>query len=164
MKLTQRYETRLQTDKVENIGATLTAKLESSAPERVVDYVSLSLDNLDASIARMKDAQKELKQMVTELENQKEVIKIGTASWLNEAGIDSLKGDLTSSMKVVESKIKEELKITCDEDTLINQGYFVAKLDKTAIKNSIKDGVEIDGAELEITHSEQSLTVYKKRK
>jgi len=164
MKIATRYDTRLQTDSIENISATLDSKLASSAPERVVDYVALSLDNLDATIARMKDAQSELKAMIAEIENQKEIIKTGTAKWLTDTGITNLKGDLVSSMKVQEAKSGEVLKITTDENSLINQGYFKTSLDKTAIKKALLSGVEIDGAELEVTHIEPSLTVYKKRR
>ena len=164
MKLTQRYETKLETSQIENIGAILDAKLEATSPEQLTDYISLGIDNLTATMERLSDAEKQLKEMKKDAQNQIDLIKIGSAKWLCETGITTLKGDIVSSMKVIEPKAKEELKITTDEDTLINQGYFKTKVDLTAIKNAIKDGVEIDGAELEITHSEQSLTVYKKRR
>ena len=81
-----------------------------------------------------------------------------------ESGVDSLQGDITSSMKVTQPKAKEVLKITTNEDELINQGFFKTTLDKTAIKNAILDGQDIDGAEIEVEHQEPSLTLYKKRK
>lgn len=163
MKLTKRYETKLETSNIENIGAILDAKLEATSPEQLTDYVAFGIDNLEATIARMKDAESELKAMRVEIENQIEIVKTGTAKWLTDTGITNLHGDRVSSMKVTQPKEKEELKITASEDVLINQGYFKTTLDKTAIKNSIKDGVEVEGAELEITHQESSLTIYKKR-
>ena len=163
MKLTRKYETKLETSNIENIGAVLDAKLEATSPEQLTDYVAFGIDNLEATIQRMKDAETELKVMRAEIENQIEVIKIGTSKWLSDTGITNLHGDIVSSMKVTQPKEKTELVITTDEDSLINQGYFKTVLDKTAIKNSILDGTEIDGAELKVTHQQESLTIYKKR-
>jgi len=162
MKLTQRYETRLETDEIENISATLDAKLEATSPERLVDYISLSIDNLEARKARMKEAKKELDFLIKQDEAQIAIIKAGSSKWLSETGINTLKGDIVSSIKVAQPKEKENL-IVINEENLINLGYFKTTLDKTAVKNAIKDGVEIEGAEIEIVHQEQSLTVYKKK-
>lgn len=164
MKITKQYETKLETSGNENISAVLDAKLEATSPQRVVDYVSLCVDNLEENTKRMKDAKKELDLMIKENESQIETIKVGVSEWMSDTGITSLNGDIVSSMKVTQPKEKTELVITCNEDTLINQGYFKTSLDKTAIKNSILDGVEIDGAELKVTHQQESLTIYKKRK
>ena len=160
----QAYTTKLETATDDsNIIAILDAKLEATSPERVVDYVSFGIDNLNATIARIKDAEAELKAIKAEAQNQIDLIKHGTAQWLEQSGIDSLKGDRVSSMKVTQPKAKEELKITTNEDTLINQGFFKTSVDKTAVKNAILDGADVEGAEIEVVHQEQSLTVYKKR-
>ncbi len=164
MKLTKRYETKLETAKTENIDAILDAKLEVTSPEQLTDYVAFGLDNLEATKQRMKDAAAELKAMIGEVDNQIETVKIGTAEWLIETGITKLDGDIVSSMKAQEAKSGEVLKITTNEDELINQGYFKTSVDKTAIKKALLQGREIDGAELEVTHTEPSLTIYKKRR
>lgn len=162
-KLQQRYTTKLETAKSENMGAILDAKLEATSPERVVDYVSFGLDNLDIQLERYKDYKKELDSLIKDAESQKEIIKIGTAEWLSESGIASLKGDLVSSMKVTQPKPNEEVKVT-NEEALINAGYFKTTLDKTAVKNALQDGVNVEGAELEVTHKQDSITVYGKKK
>jgi len=164
MKLQQRYETKLETAKIENIGAILDAKLEATSPEQLTDYVAFGLDNLEATKQRMKDAIVELKSMIAEVDSQVETVKTGAAEWLTDTGITKLDGDIVSSMKVQEAKSGEVLKITTNEAALINQGYFKTSVDKTAIKKALLQGREIDGAELEMTHFEASLTVYKKRK
>ena len=162
--ITKKYETKLETAKSENISAILDAKLEATSPERVTDYVAFGIENLEATIARINGAEAELKAIKAETQSQIDLIKTGTAQWMAESGVDSLQGDITSSMKATQPKAKEVLKITTNEDELINQGFFKTTLDKIAIKNAILDGQDIDGAEIEVTHQEPSLTLYKKRK
>jgi len=65
-------------------------------------------------------------------------------------------------MKVTNPKSKEEL-IVINEESLINAGYFKQVLDKTAVKNAILAGDIIEGATIEVTHQEDSLTIYKKK-
>jgi hypothetical protein len=163
MKLAKKYTTRLEATEAKDIVAVLEAKLEATSPERVVDYVALAVDNLEAQIARMKEAEEELKYLKADAQLQIDTIKTGTALWLTESGVDKLDGDIVSSMKITQPKAKEELVITTDSDSLINQGYFKTSLDKTAIKNAILDGVEVDGASIEVTHQTSTLTIYKKR-
>lgn len=163
MKIEKRYETRLETANSENITAILDAKLEATSPERVTDYVAFGIENLEAKIERIKQAEAELKAIKAEVQEQIDTIKIGTAKWLSDSGVDSLNGDITSSMKINQPKPKENLVITTHESELINQGYFKTVLDKTAIKNAILNGVDVDGAEIEITHSEDTVTIYKRR-
>lgn len=163
-KLTKKYLTRLETTERDSIVAVLDAKLEATSSERVVDYVSLAVDNLEAKINRIKDAENELKELKAEAQQQIDIIKSGASQWLTESGVEKLDGDITSSMKVTQPKAKEELVITTDTDSLINQGFFKTAVDKTAIKNAILSGTDVDGASIEITHQEPSLTIYKKRK
>jgi len=160
--ITERFETKLETAEQNNIVAILDAKLEATSPERVVDYVSFGIDNLTSRIARMKEAKKELDELIKLDEAQVDTIKHGASEWLSETGIDSLKGDRVSSMKITTPKAKEDLVVT-DELALINKGYFKTVLDKTAVKKAIQDGIEVDGANIEVTHQSETLTVYKKR-
>ena len=162
MKLQTRYETKLETANIENIGAILDAKLEATSPERVVDYVSFGIDNLDIALERLKQGKKEYDAMIKAIESQKELIKIGTAEWLRSSGIDSLKGDLVSSMKITQPKENTEVVIT-NEESLINQGYFKMTVDKTKVKEAILSNIPVEGAELSVTHKEESVTIYKRK-
>ena len=162
MNLQERIITRLETSGAEEVPAILDAKLSATGAERVVDYVALSIDNLDGRIEQIKQAEKELKQLKKECEDQKDIIKIGSSSWLSEVGVDSLKGLIVSSVKVVVPKATEEVIIE-NEEALINGGYFKMAVDKTAVKKALLDGVEVDGAKIEITHKEPTITIYKKR-
>jgi len=161
--INKNYKTRLEdAESAENIIAILDAKLEVTSPQGVADYMALSIDNLDSSIERMKDAKKELDFLIKMHEKQKEIVKVGSAIWLTNAGIDKLDGDIVSSVSIYSPKPKETLKIT-NQEALINQGYFKTIVDKTAAKNAIKDGVKVDGAEIEVVHDSDTLKVNKRR-
>ena len=162
-KIVKKYTTRLETVRRDDVAAVLDAKLEATSSQRVVDYVSLAIENLEAQIARMKDAEEELKALKWDAQCQIDLIKSGASQWLSECGLEKLDGDITSSIKVTQPKPKEELIITTDSDSLINQGFFKTQLDKTAIKNAILDGKEVEGAKIEVTHQEPTLTVYRKK-
>ena len=162
MKIVKRYETKLETAEPQNIVAILDAKLEATSPERVVDYVGFGLDNLNATIDRMKEAKKELDNYIKDAQSQIDIVKSGTAEWMEQSGVESLTGDRVSSMKITTPKETTELKVT-DEEALINQGYFKSVLNKTEVKKALQNGCFIEGAELEITHNSDTLTVYKKR-
>ena len=158
----QSYETRLEYSNIENINVILDAKLEATSPQRVVDYISLSLDNINSNIERMKEAKKELDSLIKAQGTQKEIIKNGCAGWLSDAGVKKLDGDIVSSVSIYSPKPKETLKVI-NEESLINQGYFKTVVDKTAVKNAILDGVTVDGAEIEILHDSDTLKVNKRR-
>jgi len=79
---------------------------------------------------------------------------------LTSNGVDKLQGDLVSSLTVFEKAQTTELIIT-DEESLINAGYFIMSVDKTAVKNALLDGVDVVGAKLEITHNENSIKINK---
>jgi len=160
--LIKQYETKLQTAYRTEIAAILDAKLEATSPFAVADYVEFSIGNLKAQQARIKQAIDELREISTSVGDQIELIGEGVSEWLTEAGIDKLEGDHVSSITVSQRKPKEELVID-DEEALITQGYFKPSVDKTAVKNAIKDGVEVDGAHIDITHLADTIRVNKKR-
>ena len=161
-KITKRYETRLETASVENIKATLDAKLEATSPEQLTDYIAFALDNLDSQVARMKAAKKELDALIKANEAQKNIIKTQTAEWLNECGLDKLQGDITSSMTTYQPKAKETVKVL-NEKALIDAGYFKTILDIAAIKEALENEVDIEGAELEVEHQTESLKINKRK-
>jgi len=161
-KLEIRKETRLETAPLHEVGAALDFKLESTSSEVVADYIGLSLQNLDDRLLRIKEAETQIKILKSELIHQQEIIKIGSAKWITECGIDKLNGLYVSSVSINKSKPKDELKVI-NEDSLIAQGFFKTVVDKTAAKQAIKDGLDVDGAEIEITHSEDTIRVNKRK-
>ena len=161
-KIVKRYETKLESVDLTDIRTVLDAKLEATSPESVTDYVALALDNLNAQIARMRDAKKELDYLIKMAQYQIDGIKVGTATWLTEAGVDSLQGDIVSSMKIKEPAPKETVQIL-NEESVVNQGYFKTVVDKTAVKEAINAGIYVDGAMLDVEHGGDTLIVYKRR-
>lgn len=161
-KIRKAYETKLETAELSNIPAILDAKLEATSPERVTDYVAFAIENLDSCVDRMKAAKAELDVLIAMNEQQKALIKRGTAEWLSESGIDSLHGDITSSMKITQPKAKESL-VVDNEDELINQGFFKTVIDKTAAKKAINDGIAVNGAHIEVEHQEETISIYKRK-
>lgn len=162
-KIEVRKETRLETAPLHEISATLDYKLKETSPEGVADYIGLSIQNIDDRLLRIKEAESQIKALKSELTSQIEVIKIGSAKWLNECGIDKLQGIYVSSVSVSSSKPKETLKVV-NEESLINQGYFKTSLDSTAVKNAIKDGASVDGATIEVLHCEDKIRVNTRKK
>ena len=163
MKIELARETRLEIAPIQEVKAILDARLETTSPESVADYIALSVQNLDDRLTKIKDAENQIKALKVEIVNQISTIKHGSAEWLSSAGIDKLNGLYISSISISAPKPKEELKIV-NEDALINAGYFKTTLDKTAVKNAIKDGVEIEGATIEITHEPEGLRINKRTK
>lgn len=161
-KIPSTYTTKLETSNIDLISAVLDAKLDSTSPQSVADYIALAVDNLEARVARMKEAKKELDSLIKEDENQIEVIKIGASSWITECGIDKLDGDRVSSITTYKPKPATVLKVV-NEESLINQGYFKTVLDKTMVKNLIESGEEVEGAELEIIHKEDLIKINKRK-
>lgn len=163
MQLQRVIETKLETATKNEVAAILDAKLQETTSFGIADYIEMSIGNLEARLDRIKQAEAELKAIKASTEEQINTIKEGVAEWLQDAGIDKLNGDRVSSVSVFERTAKEELIVT-DEEALINLGYFKTVLDKTSVKNAIKDGAEIDGAHIDVTHHPVSLKVNRRRK
>jgi len=106
---------------------------------------------------------KEIKERKKAIDEQIELIKIGSAEWLEDAGVQKLNGDIVSSISITKPKDNIELVIT-DEDALINAGYFKMVLDKTLVKNAILDGLELEGAHLITTIVQDSIRINKRKK
>jgi len=160
----KQYESSLQVvSRIEDITPILDRKLETKGANAVADYVTLSIDNLEDAKARLAELEKEIKQRKSDIDNQIELIKIGSAAWLEDAGIDKLNGDITSSISVSKRKDNDELFIT-DEDALINAGYFKMVLDKTSVKNDLLDGKVLEGAHIITTIMQNSLRINKRKK
>ncbi len=158
--IAKRYETKLENADVKDVCAILDSKLANTSPEEVVDYIAFAIDTIDGQIERIKAAQKRLTQLKKDAEEQKEIIKIGGAKWLQEAGIDKLKGLATSSMTIY-TPAEEKTVVIDNKDALINAGYFKQVLDTTAVKKAILADEKVEGAHIEITHKEAQLKINK---
>ena len=161
-KIAVSYETKLELAEGQNITAILDAKLEATSSQGTVDYIGFAVDNLDSKIERMKQAKKELDFLIKMADKQKDIIKLGSALWLVECGLDKLDGDIISSISVTTPAAKETVNIT-NEESIINQGYFKTVIDKTAVKDALLEGAEIEGAEIEVEHQSSTLRINKKR-
>lgn len=155
-------QTKLETAPVHEIGAILDIKVGQVGANGTADYIGLAIENIDTSIARIDDAIKELQSIKKDMKSQQETIKIGASKWLSDNGIEKLQGDRISSVSVSSKKENIELIVT-NEEACINAGHFKTVIDKTSLKNALLDGANIDGAELEVTYSEDTLRVNKRK-
>jgi len=155
-------QTRLETSSIDEVQAVLDRKVEEVGANGTADYVYRAIYNIDDGLKRIDTAIKELQEIKKDMKSQQEVIKIGTSKWLSNNGIDKIQGDIVSSLTVSPKETTKEL-IILNEESLINAGYFKMELDKTAIKNALLDGVELEGAKLEITHNEDTIRVNKRK-
>lgn len=160
MKLTQ-LTTKLENAQREDIAPILNKKAMEQGATQAVDYVGFALENIDNSIERIDNAIKELQAIKKEAQAQMELIKIGVSDWLTSNGIDKLKGDRISSISVFNKKETQEL-IIDNEEAVINSGHFKMSIDKTSAKQALQNGLEVDGAHIEITHNEPSIRLNKK--
>ena len=157
------YTTRLEAvSGNDSVQAILDNKLEETSPAITVDYIALALDHIEDKKAEITDAIKTLQDMKKHEELRAEFIKEECATWLEGTGLDKLDGLIVSSVTINETKPKQELIIT-DEEALINGGYFKTVVDKTVVKKALQDGVEVEGAELEVVYSANKIKINKKR-
>lgn len=154
--------TRLETATIEEVEAILDHKLDEVGAHGVADYSALSIDNINNRIDEIKRAESDLKALKSALGEQVSIIKIGVSSWLSETGIDKLQGNIVSSISINKSKPTETL-IIDNEDAVINQGHFKTIIDKTLVRNLILNGIDVEGAQIEIIHNEDSLRINRRK-
>ena len=164
MKIELSYTTKLEqiTDS-SDVLAILDHKLDATSPAQTVDYMALALDHIKAKQDDISEAIAKLQALKKDEVSRAEFIKEECAKWLEGTGLDKLDGLIVSSVTVNESKPKENLVIE-NEEVLINQGYFKTVLDKTAVKQALQDGKNLEGATLEVTHVANKIRVNKKKK
>ena len=155
-------QTKLETAPIQEIGAILDIKVVQVGANGTADYIGLAIENIDTSIARIDEAIKEFQSIKKDMKSQQETIKIGASKWLSDNGIDKLQGDRISSVTVSNKKESIEVVIS-DEDACINAGYFKTVIDKTSLKNALVNGANIEGAALEVTYSEDTIRVNKRK-
>lgn len=158
----KQYNTQLENASREEIAPILYQKVDALQAHGVVDYVGFVLESLDDRVKRIDDTIKELQEAKKSINAQSDIIKIGVSEWLTENGLEKLNGDRISSISVFNKKESYELVIV-DEESIINDGYFKMVVDKTAAKQAILNGIEVNGAKLELTYNEPSIRLNKKR-
>lgn len=166
----QKRNTRLERLSAEDsVVAILNSKLaEGKTSDQIADYISFSVDGLTADIERAEEAIDELKYYIKQSKATIEDIKIGTAEWLTDAGIDRIDGMRVSSITTYNPKPSEEI-VILDEMFWIESGYIKISVDKTAVKNfllSFGEKIEEkykDKAVIETMHKQQTVKINKKR-
>lgn len=161
MKL-KTIQTNLETAKASEIPAILDKKAETVGANGTADYVFRAIDNIESSKERISNAIKELQSLKKDLDSQEDIIKESAAKWLQDNGIDKLNGDIISSISAYYKKESIEV-VVMDEEAVINAGYFKMVIDKTALKEALLNDMAVEGAKLEVTYSQPSLRVNKRR-
>jgi len=156
------YTTTLEQITVKtDVLAILDHKLAATSPERVADYMELVTGNIEAKIKNIKDYIKELNGVKKDEEDRLEFIKEQSAAWLENEGVDKLKNIHVSSITINNTAPKQTLVIT--DASLIKTKFFKSEIDKTAVKQAIQEGEEVEGATLEVIHMANKIKVNKKR-
>jgi len=161
--LTKTYTTTLETVDKSEIIQVLNDKLNVISPQGLVDYVAFAIENLDDKLERIAVIEDELKLRKAEAKAQKEYIKLEVANFFESNGITKIEGDRISSITTYNPKPTEELHYA-DENALIDMGYMKLTLDKTAVKQAIKDGlIDKELAYLSTTPKPTTIKINKKR-
>lgn len=161
MALMKQYVTALEDCELGEMSNILNRKAEKVGSNGAADYIGFAVQNIEASVERIEANIKLMQEIRARAKEQIELIKIGSAKWLLENGVDKLDGDIVSSVSVFDKAPSQEVII--EDETTLDVSFFKLVPDKTAIKKAINEGVEVIGARLETTHQEQSLKVNKKR-
>ena len=157
------YTTTLETVDKGEIIQVLNDKLNVTSPQGLVDYVGFAVENLDDKLERIKVAKSELALIEAEAKAQKEYIRLEVANFFESNGIAKIEGDRISSITTYNPKPSEELHYA-DENALIDMGYMKLVLDKTAVKQAIKDGLlDKELAHLTTTPKPTTIKINKKR-
>lgn len=128
----------------------LTERLESLQIERTrkLESVAFYLDDINIKLARIDERIKQMQALKKSLQNQED--RLG--SYLLYA--TSNKGVETPNVMV---KVRKSTRVEILSDVMIPQEYMTVKTkvepDKTAIKNAIKSGEDVPGAELKEYYS-----------
>ena len=163
MKIELSYTTKLEAiAQNDDVSAILDAKLQATSPAQVTDYVALALDHIKAKQDEIANAIKSLQELKKHEGARAEHIKEQVCNWIEGMGIDKLDGLITSSMTVNVAKPKEEL-VILNEEALINSGYFKTVIDTSMVKKALQDGIEVEGAKLDVVHVADKIQINKKR-
>ena len=162
MIIAKTYTTKLeQVSNDDSVIAILDAKLEATSPAQTVDYMGLALDNVSRKVAEAKQAIKAIQDIIKHEEAREEHIKEQCAEWLEGTGLDKLDGMIVSSVTINKTEPKQEVIIT--EAASVATKFWKSSIDKTAVKQALQNGEEVEGATLETTHVANKIKINKKR-
>lgn len=119
--------------------------------EEKAENVAVYVKSLDAEEKALKDEQDKIAARRKSIARKSEYLRRQLAAALDRMGIEKFK----RTRCVLSFRKGESVRIT--DDTLLPSEYIRIKTepDKTAIKQAIKDGKEVPGAEIEETRSVQ---------
>lgn len=148
-----------------SVGAILDEKLKATSPSQTIDYLAFALDNISSNIKRAKEAKKELDDYISEQNDILETIKIDSAKWLSDMGINKLEGMRVSSATIYNPVPEQKLIIEDRGYFLGNKNFIKISLDETAIKNFLLS-TEIDYSEyakIETTYKQPQIKINKRK-
>ncbi len=113
-------KTSLQT--AENVKDVLDWKLQQLEDENLpveaglADYIALGMSGYDDEIAKLKEYKKKISEAIRQIEEQRADTGKQIAEWLEEQGVDKLKGVAVSSVTIKEPSVSITKKIVWDID------------------------------------------------
>ena len=150
-KLTQNYQNVLE------IAEQLDAETLKDTLDSIDEAINIKVENtayvvkqLDANVAAIDTEIKRLQAMKSAQSNNAKNLKLYIQESMEKVGLDNVKGKL---IKVAIQNNPASVVVT-DEKKLSK--YFIEQppqLNKTILKQDLKNGLEVDGAELQSTRS-----------
>ena len=162
MKLEKQYKPALLEATADKMQDILERKAQDVKAAGLVDYVGFTVELLNDRIERLKIAKADITALIKASEGQQLIIKEQTAIFLEGNGISTLAGDVVSSVKVYTPATGYKF-LMADKQKLIDSGYAKVVLDEKAVQADLKEGLTVDGAEMETTHKQPTITIYKRK-
>lgn len=162
---TYTYALELVTSK-DSVKAILNDRASKKDEAGIVEYIGSAMFNVESKIDAAKQQVKDYNDAIKAEEMRLEYIKEQVAEWMEESGVDKLEGglgDKVSSLTYFTPTPTQKEKI--EDEAKIDKKFFVTKttLDKTAVKQALQNGEEVEGATLEVTHVANKIKINKKR-
>ena len=129
-----------------DIGELLDYKIEQAKEKNlpieqtVADYIGMSFENIDDKIKQLQSYKTDITNAINQLKTNKELAKKDVYKWMENNGIDKLKGVSISSitLKKEDVSVTKKLVIDIDEQELIELNYAHYEENIKPIEASIK--------------------------
>ena len=114
--------TKLEIVPIDEVKATLEYKVnelqEKNLPieQGLADYIAFGIQNIDDEIEKLKNYKKAIDEKIKEMQTQRQEISEKVAEWLEENGIDKLKGTYISSITIKPEGERKSKKFVLDVD------------------------------------------------